>query len=143
MTKRFFILLFINLILVLFQLGTSFVPNLVLAFSFALVFSNLGNTGKMSAFLGGLFLDLLGFNIVGFSPVIIVGCMIMYDFVRRNISKGILINALAVVFSTLVYDGVLGFSAKFFASEAVVGALFTLALCEVFYVLIRNYKLSE
>lgn len=157
--KRFVGLLFVNLILVLLQLSFfgelfdgSFVPNLVLALAFAFIFCDLGEMGKTSAFLGGVFLDLLGFNIIGFSPITIISCILIYDLIRRNMSGNIAVSALTLFLATLIYDKIMGFSPRLFASEAVIGAMFTLGICGIFYVLVSNfssylarsgYKISE
>ena len=157
--KKFFILFFVNLVLVLLQLSFfgelfsgSFVPNLVLALAFALAFSELADFGKMSALAGGLLLDLLGFNIIGFSPTVIISCLIIYDLIRRNVSKNVILSSFVVIISSLVYDKLLGISPTFFAPQAIKSALVTFAAWGIFYLLTSNistylaksgYKISE
>jgi cell shape-determining protein MreD len=151
--KRFFVLLFVNLILALLQLsffgkafGSGSTPNLVLALAFALTLAGLGGAGKMSAFLGGLMLDLLGFNIIGISSIVLVGSMIMYDFVRKNVSRNLVMNAISVFLSTMIYDKLLG------SSVGIFGSIMTLVFCGIFYLLVENasgyflrsgYKISD
>ena len=143
--KKFLTIFFMNLVLVLLQLSFfgelfegAFTPNLVLAFGFALTFGSLANSAKVSVLIGGLLLDLLGFNLVGHSSTVIIACMIMYDFIRRNVSKNVLLSAAAVFLSSLVYDKLLGMSPSLFFVQSQISALVTLAISGIFYFLINN-----
>ena len=108
--KKALLLLFINLILVLLQISffgellpSVYVPNLILSFSFAILFADLSDASYMSAFIGGLMLDLLTFGIIGVSSLTFVGFLFLFSFVRRYVSKNVLTNSLGVVVLQSIY----------------------------------------
>lgn len=115
MISKVIFIVFFNLILSLLQtsffgelVGNVFVPNLILAFSFALMFKDLKNLSLMSAFIGGLIIDFLSFNIVGISPLVLVGSLYIFSIVRRHLSKDWPVSFLVHSLSLFVYDLLLG-----------------------------------
>lgn len=105
--RKYVVLIFVNILLATLQLsffskllGNGYAPDLILAFAFAFAFLDMNEEAYFSAFAGGLFLDLLGFNIVGSSSVLYVGSVVLFLVVQKFISKGMLVKILGfLVFS--------------------------------------------
>jgi len=148
-----------NLILVLLQVSffgelvaPIFVPNLVFGFAFAIMFIDLSETSYMSAFFGGILLDLLTFGIIGVSSLTFVGFLFLFSFVRRYISKSVYSSSLGVVVTQFLYVWfVLGFETVGFG-KILTNSFITLAVALLFQVVLGNfidylgrsgYKISE
>lgn len=116
--RKFLILLIINIFLVLVQgsflrelVGPALTPNLIIAFAFSLFFAEREDLALISAFMGGLLLDLLGFSIVGISPLLIIAGLIFYKFVKQYLFKGWFTNVALVFLTQIMYVNILsGFS---------------------------------
>ena len=134
--KKILYLIFINMILVLVQnsffselLDVTFNPNLVLAFGFAFLFSNQEEDGSFSLLIGGPFLDLLSFNMLGVSSLTFLVLYELSILIRKYVSKGFVIQLLLVFISSIVYILVSSFNYPQFANYfgiVVVSALTTL-----------------
>lgn len=143
--KKFLIIVFVNILLVLLQtaflrelVGASATPNLVLAFSFSLFFMDLENLSLMSAFVGGLLLDLFGFSIVGLTPLVITGSLVLVTFVKRYLFRGWISNLLLVFLAQLIYLGVIS-GAFSLDSTALYSSTTTLFLSLAFYLINQNF----
>lgn len=143
--KRFFAILFINLLLVLLQLsffgelfGVGFLPNLVLALAISLVLNDSNDMALLSGFLGGLLLDLLGFNIVGVSSLSITVLSGILILIRRSVSKSWIVNIAYVIFAALIYDRAAGNSESFFSSSALSASFVTLGVSVILYFAMRG-----
>ncbi|MBT6401785.1 hypothetical protein HN803_08290 [candidate division WWE3 bacterium] len=137
---------FINIILVLIQgsflrelMGPEIAPNLVIAFAYSLLFMGFEDISLTSIFMGGLFLDLFGFNIVGLSPLVLTGSLILFKYVKKYLFRGWLSNIVIVFLAELIYSFVIfGFSQGLFSTWR--GALSTLIFSLIFYMLNQRFK---
>jgi len=144
--KKALLLLFINLILVLLQISffgellpSVYVPNLILSFSFAILFADLSDASYMSAFIGGLMLDLLTFGIIGVSSLTFVGFLFLFSFVRRYVSKNVLTNSLGVVVLQSIYVWfILGFKA-IGISKLLISGVVTLLAVFMFQFILKGF----
>ncbi len=108
--KKYIIIIATTLMLALLQLsffsellGNGLSPDLLLAFAFALLFLDLKEEAYFAGFIGGLFLDLLGFSIVGSSSVLYVCSLVLFSVIQRFVSKGWFTKALGfLLFSYLL-----------------------------------------
>lgn len=144
--KKFLVITFVNILLVLLQssflrelVGPSNTPNLVLAFSFSLFFMDFEDMSLMSAFIGGLFLDFFGFSIVGLTPLIITGSLLLFTFVKRYLFRGWVSNVLLVFLAQIIYLGMISgvFSLN---PPALYSATSTLLLSLVFYFINKSFS---
>jgi len=108
--KNILILTGITLLLVLLQgslfqtlFGARYNPNLIIALSFTFFYAGKDELAQITGFVGGLFLDVLGFSIIGISPLLIVGFLLIFSFVRRHLTRGWVLNLFGVCASTFVY----------------------------------------
>lgn len=115
--------------------GSVFVPNIVFIFAFSLMFWDLKKLSLMSAFVGGLFLDLLGFNIVGLSSLIMVGSLNLFFIVRRHFSKGWVVNLLFFSLSLVLYDYILGNLVNIGLKEYT-GFILAMVVIAVFFIMV-------
>lgn len=141
--KRVIAFIIINLILVLIQesflgnlLGT-FTPNLVLAFAFSFLILNLDDIGFMNAFIGGVLLDLFGFETIGLSSLVFVGSLMMYFFIRKYLFRGWIFTIFSSFVVNILYLYVVsGFSAS---SRLLINSSASTALFAMFFFFsIRN-----
>lgn len=115
--RRALLLITVNIVLVLFQMSffgelfdPIFVPNLIFAFAFALLFNDLSESSYMSAFIGGLVFDLLTFGIIGMTSLTFVGFLFLFSFVRRYVSKNTVTGGIGVILLQFIYTWfILGF----------------------------------
>ncbi|KKS21866.1 MAG: hypothetical protein UU80_C0018G0002 [candidate division WWE3 bacterium GW2011_GWA1_41_8] len=140
--KKYISLSFINIVLVLLQtsflfefFGSAANPNIVLAFSFSLLFLGRKEEALFSAFVGGLLLDLSGFTIPGLSPLIFLSSIYLGIFIRKYIFKNWSLQFVTVMLSTFLYKQFVGFSQNLFTIEAVTGLLLTAFAVFIFYLL--------
>lgn len=139
--KRVIFLIFINIVLVLFQssmfselFGVASNPNLVLAFAFALYFLDLDDMGIISAFIGGIWLDLFGFSIVGISSVTMVGSLLFFIYVKRYLFRGFASNIVSVIVSQSVYLLFLNGNVLNFSQYLKSGFYTTLSAIVIYYI---------
>lgn len=112
---KIFLVILINIVFGVIQtsffsglVNNLFVPNLILILAFSLMYKDLNELSLMSAFVGGLILDLLGFNIIGLSSLAMVGSLYLFSIIRRHVSKSWFTNLLVFSAALTVYDIVLG-----------------------------------
>lgn len=106
--RRFFIVFFVSLGLVLIQtsflpvlLGPDISPSLYLALVMSLYVENKVKDAYFSALVGGLIVDLLSTHTVGMSPLILTALLLVLSFARKYIYRSWVIRVLLslVVFS--------------------------------------------
>lgn len=144
--KKVLTIILLNILLVLIQtsflrelLGDFIAPNLVISFAYALLFMNFEDTSLMSIFIGGLLLDLFGFSIVGLSPLILTGTLILFRYIKKYLFRGWLSNLVLIFLAEAVYSNViLGFSQDFFSSWKV--GISTLVFGLLFYFINLKFK---
>lgn len=146
MIRKVLTITFINIILVLFQgsflrelMGPELVPNLVLAFAYSLLFLGFEDISIMSIFIGGLFLDLFGFTIVGLSPLILTGGIILFRYIRKYLFRGFISNIVIVFLAELIHSFmILGLSHSFFSTWRL--GLTTLIFGGIFFLINQKFK---
>lgn len=143
--KRILGFVIINLIFVLIQesflsnLFGTFTPNLVLALAFSFIFLNLTEVGFMNAFIGGILLDLFGFETVGISSLIFITSLMVFLFARKYLFRGLVFSLFSsFVINTSYIFIISGFvaSSKLLINGSISTAFFTL----IFYFSIRNFS---
>lgn len=146
MRKSLIIILITNIVLVLFQtsffniLFGDYSPNLIMAFAFAVVFTLKGEYKYLSGFIGGLFFDLLTFNIIGLTSVILILTMIMSYIIKKFFISRTYMNIVLVFISSIIFDFII-VSGTLFNVELLVRALLTSIVSIIMYFFI--YTLSK
>jgi len=109
MKNTLFLILFI-LILILIQLPflsvvlpLIIVPNLIIALSFSFALYEKEELAYRAGLIGGVLFDLLTFNIVGETSLIITVCLFLFSLYRRYVSKSLVSGFLGVLFANSVY----------------------------------------
>lgn len=140
--KKYLTIVFTTLILALLQLsffsellGNGLAPDLLLAFCFALLFLGLKEEALFAGFVGGLFLDLLGFSIVGSSAVLYVASLVLYSVMERFVSRGWLTKALGFLFFSYMISSLK--SDVVFAMQSF-GSLFSLFVNVLFTSMVKR-----
>ena len=88
----------------------SAMPDFVLAYSIALAFAGKGRTFYLTAFLGGLAFDLVGYSPVGAMAAVCVLAMFACSTVVRNAGgDGIAIPLVMIAVSCIVFECIYGF----------------------------------
>ena len=144
--RNFITLFSVNLILALLQssflrelVGVSFTPNLVIAFAASLFFMDLEDLSLMSALLGGIFLDFFGFSIVGLTPLIITGSLVLFTFVKKYLFRGWISNVVVVFLTQVVYMGLI--SGQFSSASSVLYSAFaTFIFSIIFYFINQGFS---
>lgn len=143
--RKIILLIVVNIILVALQ--QSFIPewiglhvNLVLAFAMSFFVMEKSKTALVSAFIGGLVLDLLGFGIVGKSSLVFVLVILIFDFVRDHAFNKWYFNLFFVFLSSLIYSFFAGLPKVLFSSYELFSAVGTLLASLFFYYLLLRYK---
>lgn len=141
--RRYLHLFIVNLMLALLQtsffaefVGGGFNPNLVLAFAFGLLFVEKDSLSLISAFMGGLILDFLGFSPVGLSSLLFVLCLELVIFIRQHVFRGWILNFLSVYLTAIVFGLFSAFPKIILVDGEFVGGIFTLVASFIFYLLL-------
>jgi len=144
--KKYAIILLINIVLALLQLsffsellGVNFMPNFILAFSFAFLISDKFELSMFCAFTGGLFLDLFGVSTLGFSSLILCILLIVTYQMKSSVFRGQITLGFFILLSSVFYTFALSLPQIYFSSSAFVGAFLTLLMASIFGYAVRNF----
>ncbi len=145
MYKKYIGLTFLIITLVIFQ--TSFFsvfftdglnPALVISLIFAFFLLDRTNYALFSALVGGLTLDLLGFSLVGSSPLIFVSLVFASLLVRKYILKNLFSQSVLCVISFLIYTSIITYPNKLDFVTVIWGAILTLLCSYLISYLLSN-----
>ena len=143
--KRAFTIVVINIILVLIQVSffpalsnNLFIPNLILALSLTLFFLDKTSAAFISAFSGGLLLDLLATSVVGVSLIYIVGLVTGLSYTKRFLYKNTFVKMVLVFLSALLYLVVVTSLNASFPRMLVASSLATLVFYQLFTLVIKK-----
>lgn len=137
--KQFMYIILINALAGIFQLsffnrlfgGHIANPNLILALAFSLFFLGMYERAYFSALFGGLLLDLMSFNTVGLSSLILIFCLISSYLVKKYIFKGWVMQVLSLLITYFIYQGLV----ESLDIKMLFGAFFTLVFGLLFYLI--------
>ncbi|MBI2414240.1 hypothetical protein HYV31_00135 [candidate division WWE3 bacterium] len=148
--KNILILVFINLMLVLFQdsflanlLTFDFVPTLLLALSFGFILSDKEDLSYKSAFIGGLLSDFLDFRIVGESSLILVVCLFLFSLFRRYVSKNIISNFVGVFVVNSIFLFLTASVSSISIYNYITNGILTFLTSVIFYFFIQSLTASS
>lgn len=100
-------------------------PNLVMAFAFAVLIMDVQDDALLTAFIGGLFLDFLGFSVPGLSSLIMVGFLGVAFFVRKYVFRAWWSVGVLVFVSHFAYVLILNLPRFYPPGGALLGAVLT------------------
>ena len=145
--KHYIFIILINIILGTLQIsffyrifGGSLNPNLVAAFAFSLFFSGAlafqakrAERAYLSALVGGIFLDLMGFGTVGASSFILITCLLLAFYVKKYIFKGWATQILSLFITSIVYTVAIGLPNFYFDPKIIFSSIVTVVISVIFY----------
>lgn len=114
-------------------------PNLVLANAYSYFYGNSIRTSLISAFVGGLIIDLLGVGIVGITPLFFVIAILLSDFIKKYIFRGWITNIISLSVASAGYTILSNYPSPVNTHDNLVSVFLTLAFSFVFYFLNRAY----
>ena len=113
--------------------GRSLNPNLIAAFAFSLFFLGVYDKALFSALIGGIFLDLMGFDTVCISSLILVTCLLLVFYIKKYIFKGLTTQILSLFMASITYSILVGFPNFYFDIKTVFSGIFTVVIGLIFY----------
>ena len=149
--RTFVVLVFMNLVIGLFQTSVfpelmvaSHVPNLVVAFSFALFLFGKEKRSLQSAYIGGLVVDFLTLATPGISSLLMVSALLAVSFIKRFIYKGPITSGILLYIFSVLYAFVITIPNFVWDSKVLFGAFLTFLASLVFYQLVlkKFYSVS-
>lgn len=152
--KKYILLTIALLLTVLFQesfllemLGPRVNVNVVVSLIFVLILINKDQEALISAFTGGLILDLISVGIVGVSSLVLVLLVHVSLLIRRHLSKGITVHILLLMLGSVVYKMIAAFPSFEFSAGMLMGSALNVILSGLIYLLISSmshrYKSDE
>lgn len=121
-------------------LGPALNPNLVLALSFAFLLVEDRQSALYSAFIGGLWIDLLGVGIVGLSSFIFVLMIIIASWVRRRLISGLWVQMVLITVFTGIYKLIVNYPNFNYSWSLVLSGLLTLLIMNLVHIVLSRYK---
>ncbi|HLC93811.1 MAG TPA: hypothetical protein VJG85_02225 [Patescibacteria group bacterium] len=138
--KKYLVIFFVNIVLVLFQNSFLFVflggeanPNLILAFAFSLLLLDKSEEALFSAFVGGLLIDLLGFTMPGLSSLVFLLAIYIGLFIKKYLFKSWVLQLIVLMLSTYLGKQYLGPHPEFGTFRLLSGLLLTAGMVFAFY----------
>jgi len=140
--KFFAIMLFLGLLQTNFLAILLKFPAPILIFTFSLALLSLDGLERayFSAFVGGLFLDLLGEGLLGWTSTIFMLFLLLVFFIKKYIFDSLFLYILACVAFSLVWEFL--FFPKSFPIQWIF-MLFNLLTFTIFYYLLRKFEFSK
>jgi cell shape-determining protein MreD len=114
-------------------IGAKSNPNLIFSLSFALYLTWGLELSLLSAIVGGFFLDLVSFNIIGFTPVLLILFIYVSYFIKKRVQTGLYLQVILFGLFYLIYEYVVGSVEQFVGADSFLGLLGTLLFFLVFY----------
>lgn len=116
------------------------VPIIIFTFSLALLSLDGLERSYFSAFVGGLFLDLLGDGLLGRTSFIFVFFLLLVFFIKKYIFDSLLLYVLACIVFSLIWE-FLFFPKSFHIQWTFM--LFNLITFVIFYYLLKKFEFSK
>jgi hypothetical protein len=139
--KRILTIIFINIILVLAYtsffselVGPQLNPVIVLSFALSLLFMDKREEALLSAFTGGLMMDLLSNTIPGITPALFLFVVQFVFFVRNYVFRNWMLQLFLTALSAYAYKMFLSGAVSLGGLE-IAGSLLTAAAVPLFYYL--------
>lgn len=138
----------INIVLVLLEssflntlFDTKIILCLVFSFCIALFVADRAQYAFVSALIGGMLIDLLGVNVIGITPVILIASLVLFTYIRKLFLKNLFVNIFFIYLINIIYM-TLTFDPKFsFHPSFLVSATLNLVITSAFVYIIHRFSI--
>ena len=140
-------ILLISLIFVIFQesfmlefFGSALNPNLIVCVCFAFMLIDDYDGALFTAFMGGLFYDLLGVGVVGLASFILILFLAASQWVKKTVLRGAWVQILFIILATVFFKTALAYPDFVYNTGILVSGVINVFISILFYGLLIKIK---